>query len=113
MFLEISQNSHENNCARFSLLIKLKFLRTPFNRTTAALQLLRLIYKKKCIVAGLTNGGGAVVKQLKGIYCKCGINQYAVQKPLKDDFGASLLLLELGCLRYAVLPYHFRMLLVK
>ena len=34
MFLEISQNSQENTCARVSFLIKLqnfaKFLRTPF-----------------------------------------------------------------------------------
>ena len=44
-------------------------------------------------------------------YCESGINQYAVQKTLTDDFGASLLLLELGCLRYVVLPYHLRMLL--
>ena len=43
--------------------------------------------------------------------CESGINQYAVQKTLTDDFGASLLLLELGCLRYVVLPYHLRMLL--
>ena len=44
-------------------------------------------------------------------YCESGINQYAVQKTLTDVFGASLLLLELGCLRYVVLPYHLRMLL--
>ena len=49
-------------------------------------------------------------------YCESGINQYAVQKTLTDkqqtltdNFGASLLLLELGCLRYVALPYHLRM----
>ena len=45
-------------------------------------------------------------------YCESGINQYAVQKTLTDVFGASLLLLELGCLRYVVLLYHLRMLRV-
>ena len=44
-------------------------------------------------------------------YCECGINQYAVQKTLAGDLGGSVLLLELGCLRYIVLPYHLRMLL--
>ena len=39
-------------------------------------------------------------------YCESGINQYAVEKTLTDEFGASLLLLELSCLRYVVLPYH-------
>ena len=43
-------------------------------------------------------------------YSESGINQNAVQKTLTDDFGTSLLFLELGCLRYAVLPYHLRML---
>ena len=43
-------------------------------------------------------------------YHESGINQYAVQKTSTDVFGASLLLLELGCLRYVVLPYHLRML---
>ena len=42
-------------------------------------------------------------------YCESVINQYDVQKTLTDVFGASLLLLELGCLRYVVLPYHSRM----
>ena len=41
-------------------------------------------------------------------YCESGINQYAVKKTLTDNFGASLFLLELGCLRYVVLPYHLR-----
>ena len=45
-------------------------------------------------------------------YCESGINQYAVLKTLTDVFGASLLLLELGCLRYVVLLYHLRMLRV-
>ena len=44
-------------------------------------------------------------------YCKRGINQYAAQKTLADVFGASLLLLELGCLRYVVLSHHLRMFL--
>ena len=42
-------------------------------------------------------------------YCESGINQRAVQKALTDDFGANLLLLELGCLRYVVLLYDLRM----
>ena len=42
-------------------------------------------------------------------YCESGINEYAVQKTLTDVFGASRLLLELGCLRYVVLLYHLRM----
>ena len=42
-------------------------------------------------------------------YCGSGINEYAVQKTLTDVFGASWLLLELGCLRYIVLLYHLRM----
>ena len=45
-------------------------------------------------------------------YCESGINQYAVQKTLTDVFGTSMLLLELGCLRYVVLLYHLRMLCV-
>ena len=45
-------------------------------------------------------------------YCENGINQYAVQKILTDVFGASLLLLELGCLRYVLLLYDLRMLRV-
>ena len=45
-------------------------------------------------------------------YCENGIIQYAVQKILTDVFGASLLLLELGCLRYVLLLYHLRMLRV-
>ena len=40
-------------------------------------------------------------------YCESGINQYTVQKSVADDFGVSLLLLELGYLRYVVLPYKF------
>ena len=44
-------------------------------------------------------------------YCERGIDQYAVKKTLTDVFGASLLLLELGCLRYVVRPYNLRMLL--
>ena len=45
-------------------------------------------------------------------YCESGINQYAVEKTLTDIFRANLsLLLEPGCLRYVVLPYHLRMLL--
>ena len=44
-------------------------------------------------------------------YCESGINQFAFQKTLADDFGASLLLLEHGCLRQVELPYHLRMLL--
>ena len=32
-------------------------------------------------------------------YCESGINQYVVKKTFTDDFGASLLLFELGCLR--------------
>ena len=44
-------------------------------------------------------------------YCESGINQYAVQQTLTDVFGAGLLLLELNCPRYLVLPYHLRMLL--
>ena len=43
-------------------------------------------------------------------YCESGINEYAVPKTLTDVFGASLLLLELVCLEYIVIPYHLRML---
>ena len=39
------------------------------------------------------------------------LNQYAVQKTLTKFFGTILLLLELSCLRYAILPYRLRMLL--
>ena len=55
----------------------------------------------KCIVVGLS-----MVEGLFSLlfYCESGINQYA----LTDLFGASLLLLVLGCLRYVVLPYHLR-----
>ena len=42
------------------------------------------------------------------LYCESGINQYAVQENLADVFGASLLLLDLGCL--VVMLYHLRML---
>ena len=41
-------------------------------------------------------------------YNDSSINQYAVQKTLKYVFGESLVLLELGCLRYVVLAYHLR-----
>ena len=44
-------------------------------------------------------------------YCESSINQYVVQRTLTDVFAASLLILELGCLRYVVLPHHLRMLL--
>ena len=39
------------------------------------------------------------------------LNQYAVQKTLTKIFGTILLLLELSCLRYAILRYRLRMLL--
>ena len=46
VFLEISQNSQENTCARVSFSIKLqasaKFLRTPFLRNTSGRLLLYL-----------------------------------------------------------------------
>ena len=42
-------------------------------------------------------------------YCESGINQQAVKKILTDVSGASLLLLELVCLRYVLLLYHLRM----
>ena len=45
-------------------------------------------------------------------YCENVINQYAVQKILADVFGASLLLLELGCLRYVLLLYDLKMLIL-
>ena len=45
-------------------------------------------------------------------YCENGINQYVVQKILTDDFGATLELLELGCLRDVLLLHHLRMLCV-
>ena len=54
------------------------------------------------------NGGGEFSLLF---YYESGINQYAVQKTLTDIFGATLLLLELGCLRYVVLPYYLRMLI--
>ena len=38
-------------------------------------------------------------------YCESSINQHTVQNPVTDDFGVSLLLLELGFLRYVVLSY--------
>ena len=40
------------------------------------------------------------------LYCENVIIKYAVQKTLADVFGASLLLLELVCLRYILLLYH-------
>ena len=45
-------------------------------------------------------------------YCESGINQYAVQKTLTDVFGATLLLLELGFIRYVVLLHYLKMLRV-
>ena len=42
-------------------------------------------------------------------YCASGINQYAGQKTLTDNFGASLLLLELSCFRNIVVPCNLRM----
>ena len=41
-------------------------------------------------------------------YCESGFNQYAGQKTLTDNFGASPLLLELSCFRNIVLPCHLR-----
>ena len=63
----------------------------------------------KCIAIGLS-----IVEGLFSLlfYCESGINEYAVKKNLADVFGASLLLLELGCLRYVVLLYHLGMLCV-
>ena len=55
------------------------------------------------------NNGGGLFSFL--FYCESGVNQYPVQKTLRDVFRASLLLLEFGCFRYIVLPYHLRMLL--
>ena len=44
--------------------------------------------------------------------CDNGINQYAAgKKTLTDILGASLLLVEFGCFRKIVMPYHLRMLL--
>ena len=62
----------------------------------------------KCIVIG-----SSMVEGLFSLlfYYEGGINQYAVQKTLTVGFRASLLLFEVGCLRYVVLPYHLRMLL--
>ena len=45
-------------------------------------------------------------------YCENVIIQYPVQKTSTDVFGASLLLLEFGCLRYVLLLYYLRMLRV-
>ena len=63
----------------------------------------------KCIVVGLS-----VVVGLFSLlfYCESGINQYTVQKTLTDVFGSNLLLIQLGCHRYVVLQYHFRILRV-
>ena len=45
-------------------------------------------------------------------YCESGINRYAEPKTLTDAFGGkSVLILEIACLRYGVVPYHLRMLL--
>ena len=41
-------------------------------------------------------------------YCENVIIQYAAQKTLTDVFGASLLLLEFGCLRYVLLLYYLK-----
>ena len=59
----------------------------------------------KCIVVGLS-----MVEGLFSLlfYCQSGVKQYAVPKTLTDVFRASLLLLDLGCLRYVALPYHLR-----
>ena len=61
----------------------------------------------ECIVVGLSMEEGL----FSLFYCESCINHYAVPKTLADVFGASLLLLELGCLRLVVLPYHLRMFL--
>ena len=45
-------------------------------------------------------------------YCENVIIQYAVQKILTYVFDESVLLLELGFLRYLLLLYYLRMLLV-
>ena len=63
----------------------------------------------KCIVVGLSMVGRMFSFLF---YHESGIKQYAVQKTLTDVFVASLLLLELSCLRYVVLPYQLKMLLV-
>ena len=56
----------------------------------------------------------AVLLMVEGLfsllfYCDSGFNQYAGQKTSTDNFGDSLLLLELICFRNIVLPYRLRM----
>ena len=68
---------------------------------------LQSLHIPKCIVVGLS-----MVEGLSSLlfYCESGINQYAVQKTLTDVFGATLLLLELGFIRYVVQLHHLKML---
>ena len=69
---------------------------------------LQLFNIPKCIVVDLSIVEGLFIFLF---HSESGFNQYAVQKALRDVFGASLLLIEIGCLRYIVLPYHLRMFL--
>ena len=43
-------------------------------------------------------------------YCESDINQYAGEKTLRNNFGASVLLIEVGYFTNIVVPYHLRML---
>ena len=43
-------------------------------------------------------------------YCESDINQYAGEKTLRNNFGASVLLIEVGCFTNIVVSYHLRML---
>ena len=42
------------------------------------------------------------------LYCESGINQYAGQKTLTNNFGANILLIEVGCFTNIGVPYHLR-----
>ena len=54
-------------------------------------------------------GGGELFSFL--LDCESGINQYAGQKSLTDDFRGEFVILDLSCFRNILLSYHFRILL--
>ena len=129
MCLEISQNSQENTCARVSILLKLQawclqLYEKRDSGTGIFLCILRNFWEHFFNRTPLTAASVNISKEMHScrltmveglfsflFYCASAINQYAVQKTLIYDFRASLLLLEVGCLRYVVLPYYLRMLL--
>ena len=115
VFLKISQIEQENSCVRVSFQKSYRPQASDFIKKRLQHSCFPMKFAKFLRTPILKNISERLL--LEGLfsllfYCESGINQYAVQKTLTDVFGASLLLLELSCLRYFVLLHHLRILRV-